>query len=575
MVAAEVDGEAPEVAKRALLEQRLIINATGPTTLRFLPPLIVTAGEIDEALGPAARSAFLTALVWRASGGGINSDELKIRGVMLVGVATSESRLRRSRNCPSRPSEAAGPGADRAGAGPGADGAGADPGADRPGAGPVPTVRCRSAVAAGADGPRRRSRADRPRRRAAAGGSSGGSSASRAAARRPAAASPASSGGGSSSSGGGSSGGGVVGGSHRRRRRSSAGSSSRRPARRRVRGERRVPAAAPPRAPRDDPARRVRAAPAHDAPSSCPDGQGSGGATASCARPSTDTRRLPRRPLQRAAARARRCAPASGGPPRSRGGVARRLRDQRRRVVRLERTGLRRLRSLDEGRRLRAARRRPRRPRDGRRRRRRGSGRGDAAPAARSAGGEPRGARRDAGAGDGQRRRARRKDGGDASTCRPRRRRRASRDQPRRRRRPRPHDPADPARARCRRGRARPHAAPRRRPPVVGTATSAEPSRAPRWVPWHRSTMPARAGTTRARRATVPASGPTRRLRSRAAAARGVDPADAPEPHAPSLIACKSRSRRLARRHRVVISYARCRSRGCAICSRRRSSRAS
>ena len=50
MVAAEIDAPAPEVAKRALLEHKLIINATGPTTLRFLPPLIVTEAEIDQAL---------------------------------------------------------------------------------------------------------------------------------------------------------------------------------------------------------------------------------------------------------------------------------------------------------------------------------------------------------------------------------------------------------------------------------------------------------------------------------------------------------------------------------------------
>ena len=58
MVAAEVDGDAPDVATRALLEQRLIINATGPTTLRFLPPLIVTDAEIDDALARLARSCF-------------------------------------------------------------------------------------------------------------------------------------------------------------------------------------------------------------------------------------------------------------------------------------------------------------------------------------------------------------------------------------------------------------------------------------------------------------------------------------------------------------------------------------
>ncbi len=28
----------------------LVLNATGPTTVRFLPPLVVSAGEIAEAL---------------------------------------------------------------------------------------------------------------------------------------------------------------------------------------------------------------------------------------------------------------------------------------------------------------------------------------------------------------------------------------------------------------------------------------------------------------------------------------------------------------------------------------------
>jgi acetylornithine/succinyldiaminopimelate/putrescine aminotransferase len=55
MVAAEIAVDAPDVARRALLEERLIINATGPATLRFLPPLIVTAGQIDDALGRLRR----------------------------------------------------------------------------------------------------------------------------------------------------------------------------------------------------------------------------------------------------------------------------------------------------------------------------------------------------------------------------------------------------------------------------------------------------------------------------------------------------------------------------------------
>jgi acetylornithine/N-succinyldiaminopimelate aminotransferase len=41
---------APDIAQRALLEQRLVVNATGPATIRLEPPLIVTEAEIDQAL---------------------------------------------------------------------------------------------------------------------------------------------------------------------------------------------------------------------------------------------------------------------------------------------------------------------------------------------------------------------------------------------------------------------------------------------------------------------------------------------------------------------------------------------
>jgi predicted acetylornithine/succinylornithine family transaminase len=52
MVAIDVgDGiAAPELARRALLEQRLVVNATGPGTIRFEPPLIVDEADIDDAL---------------------------------------------------------------------------------------------------------------------------------------------------------------------------------------------------------------------------------------------------------------------------------------------------------------------------------------------------------------------------------------------------------------------------------------------------------------------------------------------------------------------------------------------
>ncbi len=50
MLACELDIPAPDVVRRALLEQRLILNATGPTTVRLLPPLIVSESEIDTGL---------------------------------------------------------------------------------------------------------------------------------------------------------------------------------------------------------------------------------------------------------------------------------------------------------------------------------------------------------------------------------------------------------------------------------------------------------------------------------------------------------------------------------------------
>jgi predicted acetylornithine/succinylornithine family transaminase len=41
---------APELVQRALVEQRLVLNATGPSTIRFEPPLIVQETEIDMAV---------------------------------------------------------------------------------------------------------------------------------------------------------------------------------------------------------------------------------------------------------------------------------------------------------------------------------------------------------------------------------------------------------------------------------------------------------------------------------------------------------------------------------------------
>jgi acetylornithine/N-succinyldiaminopimelate aminotransferase len=51
MLACELDVPAPAAALRALLEQRLVVNATGPATMRLLPPLTVSQAEVDDALG--------------------------------------------------------------------------------------------------------------------------------------------------------------------------------------------------------------------------------------------------------------------------------------------------------------------------------------------------------------------------------------------------------------------------------------------------------------------------------------------------------------------------------------------
>jgi acetylornithine/N-succinyldiaminopimelate aminotransferase len=56
MLACELDVPAPPVVSRALLEQRLVTNATGPTTLRLLPPLTVAEDEVDDALARLAAS---------------------------------------------------------------------------------------------------------------------------------------------------------------------------------------------------------------------------------------------------------------------------------------------------------------------------------------------------------------------------------------------------------------------------------------------------------------------------------------------------------------------------------------
>jgi len=54
MLACELDIAAPAVVASALLDQRLILNATGPSTLRLLPPLTIDDADMDEALSRLA-----------------------------------------------------------------------------------------------------------------------------------------------------------------------------------------------------------------------------------------------------------------------------------------------------------------------------------------------------------------------------------------------------------------------------------------------------------------------------------------------------------------------------------------
>jgi acetylornithine/N-succinyldiaminopimelate aminotransferase len=59
MLACELDPARAEPATalvgRALTQEQLVLNATGPTTLRLLPPLTITDAELDDALARLAR----------------------------------------------------------------------------------------------------------------------------------------------------------------------------------------------------------------------------------------------------------------------------------------------------------------------------------------------------------------------------------------------------------------------------------------------------------------------------------------------------------------------------------------
>jgi acetylornithine/N-succinyldiaminopimelate aminotransferase len=56
MLACRLDVSAPEVVVRALTERRLVLNATGPDTLRLLPPLTISGEDLDEGVARLGRA---------------------------------------------------------------------------------------------------------------------------------------------------------------------------------------------------------------------------------------------------------------------------------------------------------------------------------------------------------------------------------------------------------------------------------------------------------------------------------------------------------------------------------------
>jgi acetylornithine/N-succinyldiaminopimelate aminotransferase len=55
MIGVDIESEAGEIVERALVEERLVINATGPSTLRFVPPLVISDQQLSSAVNSLRR----------------------------------------------------------------------------------------------------------------------------------------------------------------------------------------------------------------------------------------------------------------------------------------------------------------------------------------------------------------------------------------------------------------------------------------------------------------------------------------------------------------------------------------
>lgn len=50
MIGVDIEGDAPAVVTAALLRERLVVNATGPSTIRIVPPLVLTEVQANDAM---------------------------------------------------------------------------------------------------------------------------------------------------------------------------------------------------------------------------------------------------------------------------------------------------------------------------------------------------------------------------------------------------------------------------------------------------------------------------------------------------------------------------------------------
>ena len=70
MVGVELDSaDLAKAVQKAMLEQKIIINRTHETVLRFLPPFVVTKKQVEVGSENARSSSVLLRVIWRRCAG--------------------------------------------------------------------------------------------------------------------------------------------------------------------------------------------------------------------------------------------------------------------------------------------------------------------------------------------------------------------------------------------------------------------------------------------------------------------------------------------------------------------------